>query len=362
MISIDPVSLIVGFSLGCSIAVAVWVHHKSLKASMTDRFKVMADEALQNSQSTLVDLAKGQLESREQAFRELVAPITQRLQELDRSQHTLTQHLTSLSGETGRLVQALRTPHVRGRWGEVQLKRVVELAGMLEHCDFDPQVVTDNGRRPDLVINLPGGKQLAVDAKTPLDAYLRAHEAPDEATRKQALAHHAKQVKDHIRQLGAKSYWEQFKDSPEFVVLFLPGENFFAAALEAEPDLIEVGNNERVVLATPTTLIALLRAVHYGWRQEKLADTAREIAALGGELYDRADVLTRHFAKIGAHLDKAVESYNSTLSSYESRVLVTARKLRERSAVSESKDVASLEPIENRPRLMTAEPENELIK
>jgi DNA recombination protein RmuC len=350
--NIDLLSLSIGFGLGALIALAVWLHYRSLTQAMQDRFKVMADEALAQNHGTLVE----QLGAREQSFKELIAPIAQRLVELDRSQHTLGQQLVSLSGETGKLVGALKTPHVRGRWGEVQLKRVVELAGMLEHCDFSPQVVTESGRRPDLIVRLPGGKQLAIDAKTPLDAYLRAQETSDEPARKTAMLQHARQVKEHIRQLGAKSYWEQFADSPEFVVLFLPGENFYAAALEAEPDLIELGASERVILATPTTLIALLRAVHYGWRQEKLADTAREMARLGGELYERSEVMTRHFAKVGAHLDKAVESFNATLSSYDGRVLVTARKLRELGAVSRENDV-EIEGVGQRPRLVAADSE-----
>jgi DNA recombination protein RmuC len=352
--NLDLLSLTIGFALGGVIAVAVWLHFKSLTASMTDRFKVMADEALANNHETLIDVATAQLGAREQSFRDLIAPITQRLSELDRSQHSLTQHMTSLSGETGKLVNALKTPHVRGRWGEVQLKRVVELAGMLEHCDFDPQVTTDNGRRPDLVVNLPGGKQIAIDAKTPLDAYLRAGDAADEAERKLLMAQHAKQVREHIKQLSAKSYWEQFANSPEFVVLFLPGENFYAAALQAEPDLIEVSAQERVVLATPTTLIALLHAVRYGWRQEKLADTAKEIAALGAELHERADVLVRHFSKVGDSLDKAVGSYNSALTSLESRLLVTARKLQDTGAVSSDKVIEEPKAIERRPRLTTS--------
>lgn len=346
--NLDIPSLSIGFGLGGCVALALWLHYRSIGGQMQDRFRVMADDALVASNKTLV----AQLEGKEQVFRELVAPIQQRLTELDRSQHTLTQHLTGLSGETNRLVQALRTPHVRGRWGEVQLRRVVELAGMLEHCDFLQQETTTANRRPDLLVRLPGGKQIAVDAKTPLDAYLKSVEATDEHARKAALNHHAQQVREHIRQLGAKSYWEQFADSPEFVVLFLPCENFFAAALEAAPDLIEYGNTERVVLATPTTLIALLRAVHYGWRQEKLAETSREIADLGRELFDRLDTLARHFGKVGSALDTAVKSYNSTLATFDSRVTVTARKLREKAAVTETAELKELEPVETRPRLL----------
>mgnify|MGYP001002970864 CR=1 FL=1 len=352
--NLDLLSLGIGFGLGGVIAAAVWLHFRSLHQAMTDRFKVMSDEALAQNHGTLVD----QLSAREQSFRELIAPIAQRLSELDKSQHLLGQQLLGLGSETGKLVNALKTPHVRGRWGEVQLKRVVELAGMLDHCDFYAQVTTESGRRPDLVVNLPGGKQIAIDAKTPLDAYLRAQDAADETERKTLLLQHARQVREHIKQLSAKSYWEQFQHSPEFVVLFLPGENFYAAALQAEPNLIEASQQERVVLATPTTLIALLRAVHYGWRQEKLADTAREIAALGAQLYERSEVMTRHFSKVGDALDKAVGAYNSTLSAYESRVLVTARKLHETEALTIGKVIEEPVAVDSRPRLTaTAEPE-----
>ena len=349
--NLDLLSFLVGLAVGGAGAYALWQSRQKLKQEMASSFQLIAAQAMQANNSSLVSLANSQLAVKEQSFRELVAPIQQRLQELDRSQHNLTQQLTGLSGETNRLVQALRTPHVRGRWGEVQLKRVVELAGMIEHCDFDPQVVADNGRRPDLVVKLPAGKCIAIDAKTPLEAYLRAMEEPTDEGRKAAIAHHARQVREHIRQLGAKSYWEQFKDSPEFVVLFLPGENFFAAALEAEPDLIEAGNNERVVLATPTTLIALLRAVHYGWRQEKLSETAREIATQGQELYDRLETFSKHLGNVGGALDKAVEHYNKAMGSYDSRVMVGARKLKELGVVESTRAELPVKIIDTRPRL-----------
>lgn len=350
--TIDLLSLCLGFALGACIALALWLHQRTLRQELSQHLKALSLDAVQAGSSTLIDLAKGQLDSREASFRELITPIQQRLQELDRSQHNLSQTLTGLQGETGRLVQALRTPHVRGRWGEVQLKRVVELAGMMDRCDFSTQVVTDNNRRPDLVVHLPGGKQIAVDAKTPLDAYMRISEAVDEVERKAASQHHAKQVREHIRQLSAKSYWEQFANAPEFVVLFLPGENFYAAALEADPTLLDSAAEERVILATPTTLIALLRAVHYGWRQEKLADTAREIAGLGKELYERADVLIGHFAGLGKAIDKTVESFNKTVASFDSRVVVTARKLAESGAVAEKSEIKPIEMIERSPRLI----------
>lgn len=236
----------------------------------------------------------------------------------------------SLRRETQQLSQALRAPTVRGQWGELQLRRVCELAGMLAYCDFEPQVTvrTESGvQRPDLIVRLPGDRRLVVDAKAPLSAYLEAMSAPDERARTARLAEHAAQVKAHVQQLAAKRYWMQFDDAPDFVVLFLPGEAFFAAALEADPSLLEAALGERVLLATPTTLIALLKAAAYGWRQERVADDAAQVAALGRELHERLAVFDEQLAELGRGLQRAVTAYNRALGSLESRVLVSARKL-----------------------------------
>ncbi|MGA2051770.1 MAG: DNA recombination protein RmuC [Opitutales bacterium] len=352
---------------------------------LREAFSSLSAEALRTNNQQFLELAKstlekhqetarGDLDKRQQAIDALVKPVSDTLGKFDsklRDLETLREGAyqalrTQVSGladtqeklrlETGNLVKALRAPQVRGRWGEIQLKRVVELAGMLEHCDFQqqPTATTTDGRlRPDLVVKLPGGKNVVVDAKAPLAAYLEALEAPDEATRTEKLRAHARQIREHLRTLGQKSYWEQFPNAPEFVVLFLPGETFFSAALEQDPALIEEGVSQRVILATPTTLIALLKAVSYGWRQEALAVNAAEISDLGRELHERLATMGEHFTKLGDRLDKAVEAYNQSLTSLESRVLVTARRFTALGANSKT-EIPTAEPVEKQARTLQA--------
>jgi DNA recombination protein RmuC len=243
-----------------------------------------------------------------------------------------------LRGETGALVAALRQPHTRGRWGELQLRRVVELAGMVEHCDFTEQasVARDDGGvlRPDLVVHLPGAKHVVVDAKAPLHAFLTAYEARDETTRTRALAEHARLLRGHLRRLSAKQYWAQFPTAPDFVFLFLPGEHFYSAALEADPSLLEEGARQGVLIATPTTLIALLRAVAYGWQQETVAESARAVAELGRELHARLGTFAGHLDRVGARLRGAVGAYNEAVGSFDARVLPSARRFEDLGVVS----------------------------
>jgi DNA recombination protein RmuC len=351
---------------------------------LRNAFKAMASDALKSNNLSFLVLAKeslerfqaearGDLENRQKAVADLVAPVRDSLNKVDAqiqqlevergkaysALHTQVQSLITtqkeLQSETGNLVRALRTPNVRGRWGEIQLRRVVEIAGMLPYCDFTEQetVTTETGRlRPDLVVRLPGGKHVVVDAKTPLQAFLDAFETTDEETRRSCLANHARQVRDHMRTLAGKNYWEQFESTPEFVVMFLPGETFFSAALEQDPGLIEQGVLSRVIPASPTTLIALLKAVNYGWNQEKLARNAQRISELGKELHDRLRLLAGHITQVGTGLDRAVESYNKAVGSLESRVLVSARKFAELGA-SVADDIPELAPIETTARALS---------
>jgi DNA recombination protein RmuC len=259
----------------------------------------------------------------------------------------LDEQLRALGSETRALAAALRQPHTRGRWGELQLRRVVELAGMTAHCDFAEQasVTAGDGRllRPDLVVQLPGGKQVIVDAKAPLHAFLDASEAQDETMRTAALAAHARLLREHLRRLSAKAYWDQFEAAPDFVVLFLPGEHFWNAALEADPSLLEEGARQSVLVATPTTLIALLRAVAYGWRQERVADDARAVAQLGRDLHHRLETFAEHLERVGRGLRTAVGAYNGAVGSFEHRVLPGARRLAEHGVVPAERALASVE-------------------
>jgi DNA recombination protein RmuC len=339
------------------------------------RFLQLAEERMKAQQAA----GRTELDAQKRGVEQLVKPVEEKLEAvnkvlremekeraqayggLNRQLVEVTETQQRLHAETANLVTALRAPHVRGRWGEVQLKRVCEMAGMLAHCDFyEQQSVAgpDGVLRPDVVVKLPGGKDVVVDAKAPLAAYLDALEAKDEATREAHLDTYARHVREHIQKLSAKSYAAQFDSSPEFVVMFLPGEVFYSAALERMPDLIERSVEESVLIATPTTLIALLKAVAYGWRQERMAESAREVSALGRELYQRLSVLSERFTTLGRRLDSSVKAYNDTVGTLESRVLVSARKFDEHGVAPDGADLAPPAPIElSARRLRAAEAE-----
>jgi DNA recombination protein RmuC len=355
------------------------------KEKLTDTFKALAATSLDTSNKAFLELAKatfekvlaeakGDLGTRQEAIKGLVSPLAESLQKFDehvrtleksrqQAYSTLESHLKGLTAtqdklqkETSNLVTALKAPQIRGRWGEMTLKRVVELAGMSEHCDFTEQVTVslEEGRiRPDLIVHLPAEREIVVDAKVSLEAYLEALSADSEQKRQEALQRHVSQIRAHMVTLSGKNYWEQFSKAPEFVVMFIPGESFFAAAVDIDHGLIEDGMKKRVVLATPTTLIALLHAVAFGWRQELIAKNAQEISDLGKQLYDRMATLVEHIANIGSGLEKANSSYNSAVGSIESRVLPAARKFKEL-GVTSGDEIQPIEPIAIQPRMIDA--------
>lgn len=356
------------------------------ESNMLNAFKALSSDALRSNNESFLKLAEtslaqfqktaqGDLDKRQEAIGSLVQPIHESLSKVDQKIRDLeakragayagiteqlkglaqTQHV--LQVETNNLVQALRTPQVRGRWGEMQLRRTVEMAGMINRCDFFEQesIDSEDGRqRPDMIVRLPNERNIVVDAKVPLSAYLEALEAKSPEEQKKLMKDHARCVRDHLRMLGAKNYWKQFEPAPEFVILFLPGETFFSSALEQDPDLIEYGVSNKTIIATPTTLIAMLKAVAYGWRQEEIAKEAKAISQLGSELYARIGVLAKHFDNIRKGLERANGAYNEAVNSMESRVLPSARKFKELH-VEADKTIDKLEPASAMLKLPTAE-------
>ncbi|MGB5298053.1 MAG: DNA recombination protein RmuC [Thiogranum sp.] len=352
-----------------------------VRAQFEATFKSLAGDVLKSNSSEFLKLAEtsfkvlhtqasGDLEQREKAVENLVKPIRESLEKAD--QHirsiekerqeafgSLSRHLElmantqqQLQGETRNLVKALSRPEIRGQWGELTLKRLAELAGMIEHCDFDQQrsVDSDEGKqRPDMVVRMPGGREIIVDAKAPMDGYLGAVEASDDNTRVQEIRRHARNVRDRVRELSGKRYWKQFPRSPDFVVLFIPGDQFLSAALEVDPQLLEDAMADRIVLATPSSLVALLRAVAYGWRQESLAENAEQIRIVGEDLYERLGTFADHLGKLGISLNRSVESYNKAVGSFDSRVLPGARKFKDM-GIQEKKELPEPDQIERLPR------------
>jgi DNA recombination protein RmuC len=364
---------------------------EAAKEQFSNSFKALASETLKQSNTSFLELAqthfsqfheiaKSDLEKRETSITNLLKPVQEflnrfdsKIQDLEKARvgayeglsqqvRSLMELQTQLKSETNNLVRALSNPGVRGRWGETQLRRVIELSGMLNYCDFQEQVSVDSGDgkllRPDVIVKLPQGKTLVIDAKAPLSAYLEAMELDEEIPRKERLMRHAKLMRSHISELSKKSYWAQFDDSLEFVLMFIPGDSFYQSALEVDADLIEYAFKNNVIPVTPASLISLLKAVAYGWRQEGLAQNAQKISELGKELYQRLGVMSSHFEGLGKNLTRAVESYNKTVSSLESRVLSSARKFKELSVDDSSAPLPeSIEPIEVQTRQLRSEGE-----
>jgi DNA recombination protein RmuC len=325
---------------------------------LRDTFHSLAAEALRDNRSSFLDLAKTSFEQYHQPISETLKRVDLRLGEAERDRvaaySRLSEQVMALGSAATTLSRALRTPAVRGRWGEMQLRRVVEIAGMIERCDFDeqPALFSDNGRlRPDLIVHLPGTKRIVVDAKAPLEAFLDAQETPDDEVRTVKLQAHARQVRDHMDKLGSKAYWDQLGNSPEMVVMFLPGETLFSAALQQDLTLIEHGLQQKVLLASPITLIALLTTVAHTWRQEALTENYREVAQLGKEFYERLASFIEHFDDVRKKLDGAVQAYNAAAGSFEARVLVSARRLRDLE-VTTADEIPPADSIDTVPRVL----------
>lgn len=362
--------LLVGLAIGAIGVAVVGRANRRAEAALREMFSALSAEALRTNNDQFLQLARtklsevqaqaaGDLATRQQSIAALVQPIADTLkrfdaqiQDVERSRigaHArLDEQLRSLQSETTNLVKALRSPNVRGQWGELQLRRVVEAAGMVEHCDFalKESVDGEDGRlTPDLLVRLPGGRNVVVDAKVPATAYLAAQDAADEPARQARMRDHARQLRDHVTRLGSKSYWSHFQPTPDIVVLFVPAEALLTSALQQDPSLLEFSLGKNVLLASPVTLVGLLRAVAYGWQQEKMAQNAQEISDLGRTLYERICKMAEHFEKLGGALKRSVETYNEAVGSMESRVLVSARRLKEL-GVAAGDEPAALPPID----------------
>ncbi len=359
------------------------------RAELTHTFGALAGQALRSNTEEFLKLAQenlkqfqikaqGDLTQKEKAIENLVKPIKEALEKTEKQIHqielerreaygSLSKHLEqmahaqqTLQSETRNLTQALRRPEVRGQWGEMTLKRLAELSGMVEYCDFYQQEHTateDGAIRPDMIVRMPDGREIVVDAKTPLDAYLSAVEATDDATRDKYLQQHARKVAERVKELASKGYWSQFPNAPDFVVLFIPGDQFLSAALDIDRDLMENALRQKVILATPTSFVALLRAVAYGWRQQSLAANAEKIRDLGAELYERLATFTEHLSKVGGNLKAAMESYNKAAGSYDRMLIPSARKFVEM-GIQANKPLESPAPVEMDVRTLTGAAKN----
>ena len=364
-------------------------HIQELRRQMQDAFKSLSVEALRDNHQSFIDAASAtfaqfvtsaqkELAVRHKAMENTVHPLKEALERYESHLRSLERHREKAYGglkkqmdlvtdahrklrhETGQLVKALRKPHVRGRWGEMTLKRVVEASGMMNHCDFREQPCKQTGQgllRPDMVIHLPHDRQIVVDAKVPLEAYLEATEAETDAERNARLADHLKQLQTHISQLSQKAYWKQFQPTPEFVIMFIPGENFFSAALMQRPQLIEEAAHKQIVLASPSTLITLLKSVAYGWHQTTAAENAQMIVERGRELYERFSQVTQHLSKLGKELGRSVSTYNLLIGSIERRLLTTVKKFDDLGVPADNiKPPPALKPISSRPRELSGQP------